>query len=493
MRLLDVASVCCVMLCAVASAAPVRAASDSPLEQRIHRIEGGLLPPVIVRGEAVVMPSLSQRMTELRVPGVSIAVVHQGRLEWARGFGVVRIGGPPVSPDTLFQAASISKPITALAVLRLVEQGKLDLDADANTYLKSWKIPSSELTARNKVTLRRLLTHTGGMTVHGFAGYVPGAPVPNTLQILNGTAPANSAAIRVDAEPGTLQRYSGGGYVVMQQLLVDVTGRPFDELMAQLVLRPLGMTRSTFAQPLPANQLEQAAVPYEETGEPVEGGAHVYPEMAPAGLWTTPSDLARYIIAIQQSLKGASPQILSAPAVRAMLTRQPGEPAASGLGPQLGGSTQRRYFMHGGTNAGFRCRFFAYDDGDGVVVMTNGDNGGRLIDEIVRAVAHEYGWPDFQPVERVIVAVDPKVFAGYVGTYQLNASETLSVTLEGNRLFAQVSGLEKRALLAMSEREFFIKEFDERIVFSTDANGRATGITQFHFGTQDVSPRVDAK
>ena len=478
-------------MCAIAVETPARDASTATVERRIHRVARGLLPPVLVKGEPLTTLPLSQRMAELQVPGVSIAVVHNGKLEWARGFGVTRIGGPPVSADTLFQAASVSKPITALAVLRLVEAGKLDLDADASTYLTSWKIPSTVLTAHNKVTLRRLLTHTAGMTVHGFAGYVPGAPVPNTLEILAGASPANSEQIRVDVEPGSLQRYSGGGYVVVQQLLVDVTGRPFDRMLDELVLQPLGMTHSTFAQPLPADQLQRAAVPYEETGEPVHGGAHVYPEMAPAGLWTTPSDLARYIIAIQQSLKGVTGQILSAPTARAMLTRQPGEPAASGLGPQLGGSTRRKYFTHGGANAGFRCRFFAYSDGDGVVIMTNGDNGGLLIDEIVRAVAREYHWPDFQPVQRPIAHVNPKVFAGYVGTYRLNSTQTLTVTLEGKQLFSRISDQPQRALYPMSAREFFMKEQDERIRFSTDAAGRATGLTQFHFGVQEVSPRVD--
>jgi CubicO group peptidase (beta-lactamase class C family) len=474
------------LICLLFAAATAWAAS--PVEQRIQRIEQGLVPPVIVKGDPFIPATISQRMAALHVPGISIAVVHNGQIEWARGFGVARIGGPPVTTDTLFQAASISKPITALGVLRLVEQGKLNLDADVDTYLKSWKIPPTELTARNKVTLRRLLTHTGGMTVHGFAGYERGTPLPGTLQILRGVAPANSPAIHVDVEPGTLRRYSGGGYVIMQQLLVDVTGKPFDQFMAEQVLRPIGMTRSSFAQPL--SDLTQAATAYTETGEAVSGGSNVYPEMAPAGLWTTPTELARYVIAIQHAMRGESGQVLSPAMAREMLTRQPGEPTVSGLGPQLGGSTSRKYFTHGGANAGFRCRFVGYTDGDGVVVMTNGDNGGALVDHIIRTVAREYGWPDLQPPERAVATVDPKAFAGYVGTYKLNAEETLTVTLEGHQLFSQISGQPRRALLPMAEREFFMKEMGERIVFTTDAQGRATRITQLHFGVEDVSPRV---
>jgi hypothetical protein len=172
---------------------------------RIEHIQR-LIPPVVVPGEA--RPRLSARMAELHVPGVSIAVIHDGAIQWARGFGVARVGGPPVTAKTLFQAASISKPVTALAVLRLVQAGKLDLDTDVNGYLKSWKIPENTFTEEHPVTLRELLTHSAGVTVHGFPGYASGAPIPTLTQVLNGTPPANSPAIRVDTTPGTAWRYS---------------------------------------------------------------------------------------------------------------------------------------------------------------------------------------------------------------------------------------------------------------------------------------------
>ena len=273
---------------------------SSALEQRIQRIQDGLLPAVLIKGEPVQSSKLADRMAALHVPGVSIAVIHDGAIEWARGFGVMKLGGSPVTPETLFQAASISKPVAALAALRLVQSGKLDLDADVNRYLQSWKVPDNEFTAKNKVTLRELLTHTAGMTVHGFAGYASGAPGPTLLQVLNGEKPANSPAIRVDTTPGTKWAYSGGGYVIVQQMLADVTGRPFPKLMREMVLGPIGMTRSTYEQPLPAARLAEAATPYRQDGTPVPGGPHTYPEMAPAGLWTTPSDLARYAMEVQK-------------------------------------------------------------------------------------------------------------------------------------------------------------------------------------------------
>ncbi len=224
-------------------------------------------PAVIVKGEPAATAKLADRMAALHVPGVSIAVIHDGRIEWARGFGVTRSGGPPVTPDTLFQAASISKPVAAMAVLHLVQAGKLSLDTDVNEYLKSWKVPANSFTERRKVTIRELLTHSAGMTVHGFGGYAGGAPVPTLIEVLNGEKPANSPPIRVDIEPGTLWRYSGGGYVVVQQLLLEVTGEPFPKLMHDTVLAPIGMTRSTYEQPLPQNRMAEAATPYRADGE----------------------------------------------------------------------------------------------------------------------------------------------------------------------------------------------------------------------------------
>jgi CubicO group peptidase (beta-lactamase class C family) len=305
----------------------------------------------------------------------------------------MRIDGPPVTADTLFQAASISKPVAALAALKLVQSGKLDLDADVNRYLKSWRVAENSFTAEKKVTLRGLLTHTAGLTVHGFPGYASDAPVPSVIQILNGQKPANTARIQVDTVPGTIWRYSGGGYVVAQVLLEEVTGQPFVKLMQDTVLGPIGMTRSTYQQPLPNARLSEVAMPYRQNGEPVAGGPHVYPEMAPAGLWTTPSDLARYAIDIQQTLAGASSRVIDAAMARRMLTPTLNR---QGLGPRVGGATKRVFFAHGGANEGYRCNLVAYTDGDGLVVMTNSDSGGRLANDIMAAVAREYGWPDFQ-------------------------------------------------------------------------------------------------
>jgi CubicO group peptidase (beta-lactamase class C family) len=459
----------------------------SALEKRIQSIQDSLLPVVVVKGEQGQTAKLSARMTALHVPGVSIAVIHDGQIEWARGFGVTRIGGRAVTTETLFQAASISKPVTALAVLRLVQSGKLDLDTDVNRYLKTWKVPDNEFTAKNNVTLRELLTHTAGMTVHGFPGYASDAPLPTVTQVLNGEKPANTPAIRVDTTPGTMWRYSGGGYVIVQQLLEDVTGKPFPKLMQELVLEPIGMTHSTYEQPLPSARLAEAAMPYRPDGQPVTGGPHTYPEMGPAGLWTTPSDLARYAIEVQKALAGKSNKVLSAAIARQMLT-----PGMNhwGLGPGVAGSPEHPYFTHGGANEGFRCNFMAYENGDGVFIMTNGDNGGDLAEELFRTVAHEYNWPDFQPVQRVLAKVDPKILDGYVGAYRLAPTTVQTITRDGNQLYAQLSGQDRLEIFPQSDREFFLKEVDALLTFETGADGKATLVILHQNGADHAASRL---
>jgi len=212
--------------------ANLRQTTAASLAQRIERVENGLLPPAVVKGETPAKMKLADRMRFYKTPAVSIALINDGRIEWARGYGMLEAGGKEqITPETLFQAASISKSLTAMLTLRLVEQGKLDLDSDVNKRLVSWKVPENEFTKEQKVTVRRLLAHTAGVTVPGFLGYEVGETLPTLRQILDGEKPANSAPIRVDMTPGGKFRYAGGGYVILQQLIMDVSGKSFPELM----------------------------------------------------------------------------------------------------------------------------------------------------------------------------------------------------------------------------------------------------------------------
>jgi CubicO group peptidase (beta-lactamase class C family) len=266
--------------------------AQSNQSAHITHIENGLLPAVTIKGQATPAMTIRERMKHYNVPGVSVAFFDHGQILWTRTYGFADVANQkPVTTATLFQAASISKPVSALAALRLVQDGKLTLDENVNGKLRSWKVPENEFTKEQKVTLRRILSHSAGLTVHGFPGYAAGEPLPTIVQVLNGEKPANTPPVRVDTVPGTLWRYSGGGYVIMQPLLTDVTGESFPQLLRDLVLQPAGTTHSTFDQPLPKNVSSLAATPYRGDGKPVKGGWHTYPEIAAAGLWTTPSDL----------------------------------------------------------------------------------------------------------------------------------------------------------------------------------------------------------
>ena len=466
-------SVLVMALATLVSAASSRSfpSVQTAASERADRVEKELLPGIVITGRTLPANSIAERMAALKVPGASVAVINDGVVEWARGYGVAEAGSStPVTPRTLFQAASISKPVAALAALRLVEQGRLVLDEDVNARLRSWRVPENELTKTEKVTLRRLLSHTAGLTVHGFGGYPADAAVPTVVQALDGQKPANSAAVRVDAVPGSLRRYSGGGYTVMQQLLVDVSGKPFPALLDELVLAPLGMADSTYDQPLPAGRRGAAASGHRSDGGLLPGRYHTYPEMAAAGLWTTPTDLARFLIEIQKARSGRS-KILTADMARRMTTA---EKDGYGLGLSLQGRGPSATFGHGGSNEGFRCQMAAFiESGRGVVVMTNGDQGSRLAMEIFRSVAREYGWPAFQSRQKTVARIDPALLAPLAGRYELRPGKTIEVVLEAGKLIA-VDGEERIELYPESATRFFELVEEHDIEFLKGADGKAT-------------------
>lgn len=449
-----------------------KSANSAEQDARISRIENGLLPAVVIKGQPANAMTVAERMKHYRVPGVSVAFLDHGQIVWTRTYGFADVAAKtPVTPETLFQAASISKPVSALAMLRLVQEGKLNLDEDVNVKLRAWKVPENEFTKEQKVTLRRIVSHSAGLTVHGFPGYASDQPVPTVVQILNGEKPANTAPIRVDAVPGTLWRYSGGGYVVMQLLLTEVTGEPFPQILHDLVLQPAGMTHSTYEQPLPKSLALSAATPYRSDGEPVKGGPHTYPEMAPAGLWTTPSDLARLAIEVQNEYAGKSSNILSLQMIRQMLSRQKDD---SGLGFSLQNTGSQLLFGHGGANEGYRCNLQAYaETGQGFAIMTNSDSGGEVAMEYLRSVAKEYNWPNFQPVEHTLGKADPALFSAYAGTYEVKGMGKLTISTKDGKLFIQAGplGSEPQELLPESDTRFFVLADEVTFAFEKDEKG----------------------
>lgn len=426
---------------------PLAAQTDP--DRKIRSVETGLLPAAVIEGRPAQSMTILERIKHHQTPGVSIAVISGGVIEWARGYGLASSEGQrPVTADTLFQAASISKPVTAMVALRLVELGKLSLDQDVNARLRSWKVVENDFCKTEKVTLRRLLSHTAGLTVHGFPGYAEGEPIPSLLQILDGIRPANSPPIRVEAVPGSRWSYSGGGYEIVQLLIEDVTGRPFREVARELVLDPLGMTRSTFEQPLPGGRSADAATGHRPDGRPIQGKWHTYPELAAAGLWTTPSDLARVVLEIQ------SPgRVLKPATVKEMLT---GVIGPYGLGLGLGDTGGLKSFSHNGGNEGFRCTLFGYrDSGRGAVLMTNGDRGDALSREILSAISAQYGWSDFQPRRKTLASVPAQVLRSYAGIYQAPVGRFAGVAFEDGRLYVTLPSSVRVEILPESENAFF--------------------------------------
>ena len=350
--------------------------------------------PEALVGELVLSPpdqsvrhlTLGEALRDLKIPSVGIALIDRGELAWATAFG------EKARPDLLYQAASLSKFVTAVGVLRLVQDGRLDLDRDVNAYLTSWRIPDSPFTRNHPVTLRGLLSMTAGIGVPGFVGYAPGDPIPTLRDILAGEPPANSPLVTVMAVPGTSYAYSGGSYEIIQAVIEDVAGAAFPAAMQELVLGPSGMTDSSFVQPLPTETARRVATGHRQDGSELPGGWRIIPELAAGGLWSTPADVAKLLVDIGRAYRGEPSRLLSRETVRNMLVRQP--PGPYGLGPAVSGSGESLVLMKRGQNVGYQTFLVMFPaTGQGMVIMTGSDNGTTLANALVRKAAQAYGWP----------------------------------------------------------------------------------------------------
>jgi CubicO group peptidase (beta-lactamase class C family) len=423
-----------VAACGATPSVPATTQPPRPAASRIERIERSLAPSVQVAGEEL-RYAIADRMREHKVPAVSIAVFDNYQLQWTKAYGLADVElGQRATDETIFLAGSISKSVNALAVLLASADGTLALDQPINELLESWKLPDNELTRASPVTLRRLLSHSAGTTVHGFPGYAAGEAIPTIQQILDGKPPANTGAVRVDLAPGTRFRYSGGGTTISQLALTERSKRPYPDILADRVLRPLGMVHSTFEQALPPDRLPHAAAGYNRSGAVIPGKRHAYPEMAAAGLWTTPSDLARFFVEIALARANRSSRIPGAIATQ-MTTKVIDEPGgnALGLGVFLTDRNGVKFFGHGGADEGFQANaVVSLDGGHGVIVMANSDNGFAIFEEIERAVFAEYGWPGAdRPIVRV--ALEPAQRARFVGQF-LDGPAPFAIVDQGGQL-----------------------------------------------------------
>jgi len=443
------------------------------------------VPATGARAQASRLDSLDAyvrtQMARRQIRGLSLAIIQNGRIDAARAYGVADDSTrAPVTTATLFQAGSISKPVSALGALHLVEAGRLSLDGDVNAQLRAWKVPANRFTATAKVTLRRLLSHNAGTTVHGFPGYDVAGPVPSLIQVLDGAPPANTSPIRVDTVPGAIWRYSGGGFTIMQELVIDVTRMPFPRFVQETVLGPIGMTSSSYEQPPTAARAALNASGYYADRTPVRGRWHVYPEMAAAGLWTTPTDLARFAIEIQETLAGHGHGVISPAMARQYLTVQK---APSGLGIIVDSSGHALRFSHGGRDEGFDAQLMAFaHTGQGAVIMINANDNSRFMGRLLDYIARAWGWPREAPAGPPAATrgmpVAAPLLSEYAGYYEAaeNQMIALAPAAQSDGLETLVDGLPDEAFPAIDSTRFGSTERPVRFAVAREGHGEAGAV-----------------
>ncbi len=420
----------------------------------IKKVETGLTTRVHIVGDSTW--SIEERMKHYGVPGVSIAVIHNGKVAWAKGYGVMdKESKVPVTDKTFFQVSTIGMSLTAYGALRLVDQNKVTLSEDINSYLKSWKLPDSEFTKEEKVTIKNLLSHSAGINVHDFQGYSTDVPVPTLKEILNGTPPANSNPIIVDKTLNENLWISAGGYTIIQQMMMDVEGKKFPELMNELVLQPLEMNNSMFNQSLSIEQLKIAATGYLRDGSMVKGKRHIYPELASNGLWATAEDLAKFVVNIQQTLKDNNRNKgLSKDMTELMLTpSSKNRYGQYGLGFSIYNKKDEVYFEHHGWSTGFYSRMTAHrDNGYGVVVLTNTPLP-AFVFEVFRSVALAYEWDNYFPVHKKM-EIEQSLVDKITGRYLANGRIVEVFQKDNQLLYKNILDVKAEELIKVSDSSF---------------------------------------
>lgn len=438
------------------------AQAENSVDIRIARITSRLARPVVLAGRPTQRFALRERMEQFHVPGVSVAVVDDGKLAWARGHGVRRAGTQDlVTETTLFQAASITKAIAATAALRLVDEGIVSLDENVNSYLRTWSLPDNGLTLKEKVTLRRIMTHTAGTSVHGFLSTPFGQSRPTLLDLLEGRAPASNEPVRVTEEPGKRFRYSGGGALLEQLALMDVTGRRYEDVISEQVLIPAQMTHSVVEQPLSKTRSKDAAAAHDGDGHTYVGLYPVNPVVA--GLWTTPTDLLRWAGAITAAAGGNIPTLLSQSLAIGMITRARDD-APTGLGTFVDGTGDGTHFGHGGRNEGYISEVIYFPNRrQGAAVMLNGDAGYSLLQSLLYAIGDEYGWLEYSAPEVEMQEPATDLINELVGTYVNRELPAIRVQLSrhGDQLFANCAklGVASEAVQHGPDTFFTIEDF----------------------------------
>jgi len=441
-------------------------------DERQQRVEAGLWQEPVTHPRGPETRTIAAAMARHRVPGCAVAVIDAGEIAWSRGYGATASDAPEpvaVGVDTLFQACSISKPVAAMAVHRLVQAGRVDLDEDVNAYLASWQLPANG-DWQPRVTLRHLLSHTAGLTTCWYPGYRRGAALPTILQTLQGVAPANTPPVRATALPGTQFRYSGSHYSVVQQLLSDVTSIPFNDLLRETVFAPLRMAHSGYEVDLPARYSGATASGHDAGGEPISGDWRAMPEGAGAGLWTTPADLCRLACDVMAAWSGRPAQLLDQETAWQMLTAQVG---GWGLGWTVEEVDSALRCGHGGSNIGYKCRLAFWPElGVGAAVMTNADDGTFFVNEIIAAIGREYGWPNAVGLaDRGETNNAVEGVKRFVGVWSSEGLPSLTIVATDDGLTLHVAGQAALPLRPISEATFIAEVVNLEARFGLGSDG----------------------
>jgi len=456
----------------------------------------GLRPTVLQPGAALPRWSLQARMAQHHVPGVAIAVLRDGKLVHSAGYGTREAGtASTVDAETLFSVGSVSKVVTAATTLRLAADGKLALDQDIATYLRNWKVPATPQVPAPQLTLRMLMSHTSGMGVHGFADYLPGEPLPTLQQTLDGIAPAKNKPVRLLHAPGERGDYSGGGVMVEQQVLEDVTGQPLDAIARAQVFVPLGMQRSRYSDPQAGTDNIARAHDGDGALTALPRGWQSFPEQGASGLWTSANDLAAFVAALTASYRGQG-NFLPRAIATDMMTEV--SPSWHGLGPRLDGAGQARIFHHGGSNDSYRAWIEGYlETGDGFVILTNGENGAALAAEIRNALSDAIGRGVNPPVRSVALDLGDARYADYAGVFERDDSiamdqrraladffdiPALQVKVANGEVRVGMAGTTRDGqVLPLSPNRFVSPDIDGlQVEFHRDARGQVNALSVVH-------------
>ena len=461
------------------------------IQERIGRIITNLRPKGVLPNQYGPPQNLSDRMALEQIPGLSIAVVSDGEIEWARGFGVKEYGQPTrITNETLFEAASITKTIFTVALMKLVSEGVLDLDEDVNSYLKSWRVPKNG-NWQPIITLRQILSHTAGLNLHGVIGYARGDNIPTLVQILNGEPPSIQPPITVDGIPGLQNRYSTGGYAIAEQVVIDTTGRSVAELVCEIVLEPLEMVHSSMDEPLPSRFEKLMATGHTWSRQPIKGKWRAH-TLGVSRLRTTPTDLARLGIEFQRAWQGKPTKVISNASAMQILSPPIG--SEWGLGLKVAGEDDSIRFWMTGSSFGFVAMWVFYRDiGKGAVVMNNFDWGDLFLYEVTRAIAGEYAWPDYsdslQPKDKSPVEASSEILNLYIGRYVTSDGKWFEVDVSNGHLILRPPQQHPLPLFAESATQFFSTAANFTVKFDKSAEGEIKGLEVRQSGSRIIARR----